>query len=347
MSKKIIDFTKKIYIQSMTNTKTKDVDNTVKQIDNLFKLGCDFVRVAVFDDDDLKALEKIVKLSPIPIIADIHFNYKYALTAINYGVAKIRLNPGNISNKNEIIEIIKLAKQKDVWIRIGVNQGSVSEKILEKNNYNYVDSMIESLDEYLKIFQEENFEKIVISLKCSDPLLNIKVNEIAHKKYKYPIHLGVTEAGTLVNSCLKSAIGLAPLLLNGIGNTIRISISDNPELEIKVAYKLLNILKINTDRVNIISCPTCGRLNYDMFDLVNKVEKYCEDKFFPLHISILGCVVNGIGEGKMADIGIAGSNDKALLFENGKIIKTIAANKAFDEIKQLIDKKYNEYLNSK
>ncbi len=345
MNKYKLDFNQRVLVQSMTNTKTKNIQETIKQIKDMYNLGCDLVRVAIFDDEDMAALKSIVKLSPIPIIADIHFNYLYAIKAIESGVAKIRLNPGNIYKEEEIIQIINKAKEHDVWIRIGVNEGSIQETYLEK--YNLVDAMINSLKDYLEVFKKYNFDKIVISLKCSDPLLNVEVNQKASKQFKYPIHLGVTEAGTLINSCLKSSIGIAPLLLNKIGNTIRISISDDPLYEVKIAHQLLNILKIENNRVNVIACPTCGRLNYDMFSLVDKVEKYCENLFFPLKISILGCTVNGIGEGKMADIGIAGNLDKAILFVDGKIVKTIKSEDAFDELKKVIDEKYQLFLKMK
>lgn len=344
MKTKHIDFKDKILIQSMTNTKTKDIDKTLEQIKALAKYGCDLVRVAVFDDQDANSLEIICKKSPLPIIADIHFNFNYALKAIDSGVSKIRLNPGNISNPNEIKQIIDAAKRKKIWIRLGVNSGSIPEKYLIKNKNNIVKSMLNLMEDYLKIFNKEKFNKLVLSFKCSDPLLNIKVNEAAFKKFKYPFHIGVTEAGTLLDATIKSTIGLAPLLIKGIGSTIRISISGDPCEEVKIAHKILNNLKLENNRINIISCPTCGRLNYDIFSIVAKVEKYCEFKFFPLTISILGCVVNGIGEGKHADIGLAGSGDKVIVFKDGKIYKHVSKNDAFKEIKKLIDDKYKMFL---
>ncbi len=347
MKTKHIDFKDKILIQSMTNTKTKDIDKTLEQIKALAKYGCDLVRVAVFDDQDANSLEIICKKSPLPIIADIHFNFNYALKAIASGVSKIRLNPGNISDPTEIKQIITAAKKANIWIRIGVNSGSIPEKYLTRNKKDIAKSMINLMDDYLKIFNKEKFDKLVLSFKCSDPLLNIRVNEKAFKKFKYPFHLGVTEAGTLLDATIKSTIGLAPLLNKKIGNTIRISISGDPCEEVKVAHKILNNLKLENNRVNIITCPTCGRLNYDIFSIVDKVEKYCEFKFFPLTISILGCVVNGIGEGKHADIGLAGSGDKVIIFKDGKIFKNVSKNDAFNELKKLIDNKYEIFLKAK
>lgn len=340
--------TKDIIVQSMTNTKTHDIKATLEQIKNLAKVGCQLVRVAIFDDNDVNALKIIVKKSPIPIIADIHFNYKYALKAIEAGVFKIRLNPGNINKKQEILEIIKLAKKHNTWIRIGVNSGSLSQDVLKKfNNKVSAQAMIFSLKQYLKLFEENNFKKIVISLKASDPILNKEVNIMASEIFKYPLHIGVTEAGPLIDAIIKSTIGLSDLLLKKIAKTIRISISDDPIIEVKAAYKLLNYLKLQNNRVNIVSCPTCGRLNYNLFETVKEIEEYCSDKFFNLNISILGCIVNGIGEGMHADIGLAGSSNKALLFEKGKIIKTIDAKDGVKELKKLINKYYQIYLNNK
>lgn len=346
-NKKIIfDKNNGIIVQSMTNTKTKDVNNTISQIKNLKNAGCDVVRVAVFDDEDVNALKEIVKLSPLPIIADIHFNYKYAIKAIESGVFKIRLNPGNINKEEEIKEIINTAKKYDTYIRIGVNCGSLPSDI-EKEFGTTADAMIITMERYLELFKKYNFNKLVLSLKSSDPILNVKVNELAAKKFNYPLHIGVTESGTLISGTIKSTLGLAPLLQQNIGDTIRISISDDPIKEVKVCIKLLNILGIRKDRVDIISCPTCGRLDYDLFSVVNEIEEYCADKHFPLKISILGCVVNGIGEAKHADIGIAGSKKSGILFENGKILKNIPENQLVDELKKLIDQKYSEFLKSK
>ncbi len=341
-----IDFNKrdKIIVQSMTNTKTHDVTSTLNQIKKLQDAGCDIVRVAIFDDADAKAIQTIVNQSPLPIIADIHFNYKYALEAIKSGVFKIRLNPGNINKESEITEIINAAKKYNTWIRVGVNCGSLPENILQKYNHKVcADAMIETLDNYLKIFEQHDFNKLVISLKSSNPILNQEVNQKAAKHFKYPIHLGVTEAGPEKDAIIKSTIGLAPLLQEGIGNTIRISISSDPVIEVIVAHKLLNYLGLENNRVNIISCPTCGRLNYPMFEVVNEIEAYCKDKHFPLTISILGCVVNGIGEGKEADIGLAGSKDKCILFKKGEVLKIVSPNDALKELKQLIDEEYAKF----
>ncbi len=339
----IFDKNKKILVQSMTNTKTKDINSTVNQIIKLKNAGCDLVRVAIFDDADADAIKEIVNLSPLPIIADIHFNYLYALKAIESGVFKIRLNPGNITDEKQIIEIINAAKKHDTFIRIGVNCGSLPEDIVKEYGISSK-SMIMTLTRYLKIFEENNFKKIVISLKSSDPLLNLEVNRLASQQFNYPMHIGVTESGTLIDATIKSTIGLSPLINEGIGDTIRISISDDPVKEVEICIKMLNFLNKRKDRVEIISCPTCGRLDYDLFSVVNEIEEYCKDKHFNLKISILGCVVNGIGEAKHADIGIAGSKSSGILFENGKIIKTVKESELISELKKMIDKKYNDFL---
>jgi len=331
-----------ILVQSMTNTKTSDFDATLKQINEMIFHGVDLVRVSIFDDDDIIGLEKLIKTIDIPIIADIHFNASYAIKAINAGAHKIRLNPGNIKNEKQIIEIINLAKLKNIPIRIGVNSGSIPEDILE-NNQVTAKVMLKTLDRYLKIFESKQFDNIVISLKSHDYLINKEVNKIANDRYIYPIHAGVTESGPIISGLIKSTLGLSELIENKIIHTMRISLTDDPKLEVIAAIKLLNILKQRNDRVDIISCPTCGRLQGDLFFIVNEIEKYCGNLFFPLTISILGCVVNGIGEGKQSDIGIACSKDKAILFENGKFLKNIDISNAVDELKKLIDKKYLLY----
>ncbi len=343
MNNIIFDRHKKILVQSMTNTKTHNVKATIDQINRLAQVGCDLVRVAVFDEQDVLALYEIVKLSPLPIIADIHFNYEFALKAIDAGVFKIRLNPGNIEDISQIKAIINAAKEKGTYIRIGVNCGSLPTQIVKQYGVS-CQAMLATMDEYIKIFEESHFDKLVLSLKSSDPLLNLEVNRAAAKRYPYPLHIGVTEAGTLENATIKSTIGLAPLISEDIGDTIRISISDDPVKEVVICIKLLNFLKKRNDRVDIVSCPTCGRLDYNLFAVVNEIEKYCADKFFPLKIAILGCVVNGIGEAKHADIGIAGSKAGGIVFANGRILKQCPEDELIEELKKLIDERYQNYL---
>lgn len=327
---------KHIIIQSMTNIKTEYTDKVLNQIKNLYISGCELVRVSILDQNDIISLKKLIKLSPIPIIADIHFDYNLAIDAINAGIKKIRLNPGNISNHDELKKICDLANENNVVIRIGINSGSIPDHILNKYNDTAI-CMVELAKEYIELLNSFNFFNIVVSLKSSDPFICQKAYELFANQFNYPLHLGVTEAGDLVDSAIKSTFGLSNLLLKGIGNTIRISISDDPIKEVYVAKKLLNVLGLRKDMVNIISCPSCGRLEYDLFTTIKEIKEYTKFITKPLTISILGCVVNGIQEGKHADIGIAGSKNKCILFKNNKIYSTIESKNAIEELKKLID----------
>lgn len=331
-----------IVIQSMTTTRTSDIESTIKQINGLIKQGCELVRVAILDEQDALALNKIVKKVKCPIIADIHFNHLLAIKAIENGAKKIRLNPGNIKNENELKKIIDVANQYNVPIRVGVNSGSLPTDIVKKYGVN-ANSMIYTLDNYLKIFEKYNFNNIVISLKTTDALMAIESAKLAAKKYKYPLHIGITESGSIFNGTIKSSAGLAVILYEGIGNTIRISLTGNPITEVKVIKKLLNSLNLYDNLVDVISCPTCGRLNFNLEPVVKEIENYTKNMNFPLKVAILGCAVNGPGEAKEADIGIAGGNGSGIIFENGKIIKTVKEEYLVDELKKNIDIKYNEF----
>ncbi|MDE5651725.1 MAG: flavodoxin-dependent (E)-4-hydroxy-3-methylbut-2-enyl-diphosphate synthase [Ureaplasma sp.] len=328
-----------LVIQSMTNTKTANISATLKQINELKDAGCEVVRIAVFDDEDAKSLAELVKKSNLPLIADIHFNFEYAIIAIKSGIKKIRLNPGNLEDPEKLKLICEYANKYNVVIRIGVNSGSLPKSITNLYDDQAI-QMVESAKYYIKLLNSNNFDNIVVSLKSSDPLITLRAYQLASNEFNYPLHLGVTEAGMLEDAIIKSSAGLAPLLIQGIGDTIRISITDDPVKEIYVVRKLLNVLQIRSDMVNIISCPTCGRLNYDMFPIVEEIKKYTKNINKKITISILGCIVNGIGEGKEADIGLAGSYDKVILFKKGQIYKTIPSKNALEELKHLID----EYL---
>lgn len=336
----------KIYIQSMTNTKTSDVIKTIEQINQLAIAGCDYVRVAVFDYDDANAIKELVRLSPIPLVADIHFNFEFAILAMENGIKKIRINPGNLDDDDKLLKIVNVAKKHNVVIRVGVNSGSLPEWIIKRFGNTAV-GMVELAKYYINKLNSLNFDNIIISLKSSDVKVMIDAYTLASQTFNYPLHLGVTESGPELDGAIKSTAGLSPLLLRGIGNTIRVSISDDPVKEIYIAKKILNSLGLYDNLVDIISCPTCGRLQYDMLPLVNQIKEYTKNLNFPLKISILGCVVNGIGEGKEADIGVAGGKGKAILFEDGKIIKNVNENELLNELKNLIDKKYNNFLNKK
>ena len=323
----------KVVIQSMTNTKTKDVKATVKQIKELEKVGCEIVRVAILELEDAKAIKEIKKEIKIPIVSDIHFNPDFAIAAINNGTDKIRLNPGNIENEEKIKEIVDLCKERHVPIRIGINGGSLNKKYKHSE-----EAMIESAKDHLRILEENDFYDICLSFKSSDPLECIKAYKLASKEFNYPLHLGVTEAGDLLNSAIKSSLALGNLMLEGIGDTIRISISDDPVKEVMVAKKLLRACGLKKDVANLISCPTCGRIQYDMLPIVKEIESYLEKIDKNIDIAIMGCPVNGPLEAKRADIGVAGGKDCALLFKKGEIIKSIPQDEVAKVLKEEIDK---------
>ena len=323
----------KVVIQSMTNTKTKDVKATIKQIKELEKVGCEVIRVAILELEDAKAIKEIKKEIKIPIVSDIHFNPDFAIAAINNGTDKIRLNPGNIENEEKIKEIVDLCKERHVPIRIGINGGSLNKKYKHSE-----EAMIESAKDHLRILEENDFHDVCLSFKSSDPLECIKAYKLASKEFNYPLHLGVTEAGDLLNSAIKSSLALGNLLLEGIGDTIRISISDDPVKEVMVAKKLLRACGLKKDVANLISCPTCGRIQYDMLPIVNEIEKYLETIDKNIDVAIMGCPVNGPLEAKRADIGVAGGKDCALLFKKGEIIKSIPQEDIAKVLKEEIDK---------
>ena len=323
----------KVLIQSMTNTKTKDVESTVNQILRLENVGCEIVRVAILDLEDAKAVSKIKEKIHIPLVCDIHFNPDFAIESIKQGCDKIRLNPGNIESREKIEEIVTLCKQRHIPIRIGINAGSLNKKYEHSEK-----AMIESCKDHLRILEELDFHDIVLSFKSSDPLECINVYHLASKEFPYPLHLGVTEAGGLLNSSIKSSIALGQLLMEGIGDTIRISISDDPVEEVRVAKKILKTVGLKKDVANLISCPTCGRIQYDMLPIVKEMEAYLETINKDIDVAIMGCPVNGPTEAKRADIGIAGGKDSALLFKKGQIIRTIPQNEIINTLKEEIEK---------
>ena len=323
----------KVIIQSMTNTKTKDVDATVKQILELEKFGCEIIRVAILDIKDAEAITEIKKHIHIPIVADIHFNGDFAIAAIKAGADKIRLNPGNLEDKSKIEEIVSLCKDKHVPIRIGINGGSLNKKYTR-----CPENMIKSAWDHVSILEALDFHDIALSFKSSDPEECIKAYELASKEFPYPLHLGVTEAGGLINSAIKSSVALGQLLMEGIGDTIRISISDDPIEEIKVAKKLLRACKLKNDVPNLVSCPTCGRIQYDMLPIVKQMEDYLETVNKDITVAVMGCAVNGPGEAKEADIGVAGGKDSAILIKHGEIIRPIPQDKIVETLKEEIEK---------
>ena len=322
----------RVWIQSMTNTFTKDVDSTVKQIKQLTDAGCDIVRVAVLDMVDARALGEIKKRITIPLVADIHFDYRLALEAIHQGVDKIRLNPGNIPKREHVEEVVKACKEKNIPIRIGVNSGSLPNRMAPT-----AENMVATAKHHIEILESMDFYDIALSLKATDMRLMIEANRLAAKTFPYPLHLGVTEAGTAFSGAIKSAMGIGILLAEGIGNTIRVSLTDNPVLEIQAAKEILKNLGLRDKVPNLISCPTCGRIQYDMIDIAKKVEQYLLKVSKNINVAIMGCAVNGPGEATHADIGIAGGKGEAILFRRGKIIKKIKESEVYDVLVEEIN----------
>lgn len=328
----------KVVIQSMCNTKTKDIDSTVQQILELENIGCEIIRVACIDIEDAKSIKKIKEKINIPIVADIHFDYKIALAAIDSGADKIRINPGNIGSKDKIEKIVNACKKKKIPIRIGINAGSLEKDIIKKYNGISVDGIIESAKRNVKILEELNFKDIIISLKASDLDLCIKSYEKASKIFNYPLHLGITESGTSFSGTIKSSIGLGTLLRQGIGDTLRVSLSDNPITEVKVAKEILKNCGLNKNVPTLISCPTCGRTQIDLIPIAKEIEEFLQTIPQNITVAVMGCGVNGPGEAKNADIGIAGGIKDGILFKKGKIIKKINQNEIVNTLKQEIIK---------
>ncbi|MFO7291150.1 4-hydroxy-3-methylbut-2-en-1-yl diphosphate synthase [Planifilum fulgidum] len=332
-----------VVIQSMTTTKTHDVKATVEQIRRLEEAGCQIVRVAVPDMRAAEAIPLIKKEVSVPLVADIHFDYRLALKAIEGGIDKIRINPGNIGRRDKVEAVVKAAKERGIPIRIGVNAGSLEKRILEKYGYPTADGMVESALYHIGILEDLDFRDIVVSLKASDVRLAIEAYQKAAAAFRYPLHLGITESGTLFSGTVKSAAGLGALLAQGIGSTIRISLSADPVEEVKVARELLKAFGLASNAATLISCPTCGRIEIDLISIANEIEEYLANIKAPIKVSVLGCAVNGPGEAKEADIGIAGARGEGLLFRHGKIIRKIPEEKMVEELKKEIDKLAEEY----
>ena len=321
-----------VIIQSMTTTKTHDIEATVEQINRLAKAGCQLVRVACLDETDAAALKEIKSQISIPLVVDIHFDYRLALMAIEAGVDKIRINPGNIGNVDKVRQVVEAAKAKQVAIRIGVNAGSLEKHILQKYGKATPEGMVESAKFHVQILEDLGFEDIIISLKASDTELAIKAYELAAQTFPYPLHLGITEAGTVFSGTIKSSIGLGILLNQGIGNTMRVSLSADPVEEIKVAREILKNFGLIKNAATLISCPTCGRIQYNLIPLAQRVEDYLTTVPHDIHVAVMGCAVNGPGEAKNADIGIAGGRGEGLLIKNGEIIRKVPEDQMFDTL---------------
>lgn len=332
-----------VVIQSMCNTKTKDVEATINQINALQQAGCELVRVAVFDKEDAYAIKEIKKGIHIPLVADIHFDYKLALIAIVSGIDKVRINPGNIGSIEKVKAVVDACKKKHIPIRIGVNGGSLEKDILEKYGEPTPEGMVESAMKHVKILEDLDFHDIVISLKSSNTMLTIKAYELASKTFPYPLHVGVTEAGTTLGGTIKSSLGIGTLLYEGIGNTIRVSLSDDPVEEIKVAKILLKELGLLKGVPTLVSCPTCGRIQYDLIPIAKEMEDFLKDIHLDITVAIMGCAVNGPGEARHADIGIAGGVGEGLLIKHGEIVKRVKQEDMVqtlkDEILKMVEEK--------
>ena len=331
-----------IVVQSMTNTKTYDINSTVKQIAALAEAGCDIVRVAVPKMEDAEALVAIKKQISLPLIADIHFDYRLALKALEAGVDGLRLNPGNIGKKEYVKAVVTAAKERNVPIRIGVNAGSLDQKILLKYGGITAEGMVESALEHIRILEENNFDNIKISLKAHDVPLTIAAYKLMADTVNYPLHLGITEAGTIKSGIIKSAVGIGALLAQGIGDTFRISLTGDPVEEVKVANEILKALNLREYGPVMISCPTCGRCNIDLAKIANEVETLLANIKKPIKVAVMGCVVNGPGEAKSADVGIAGGKGQGLVFRHGEIVRTVSEEKLVAELFKEINKIVNE-----
>lgn len=312
-----------VLIQSMTNTKTEDVEKTVEQILALERAGCEIIRCAVPTMEAAKALAEIKKQIHIPLVADIHFDYRLAIAAMENGADKIRINPGNIGSKDRIQAVVDVAKERNIPIRVGVNSGSLEKELVEKYQGVTAEGLVESALDKVHIIEEMGYDNLVISIKSSDVLMCARAHELIAQKTDYPLHVGITEAGTLFSGNIKSAVGLGIILYQGIGDTIRVSLTGDPLEEVKSAKRVLKTLGLRKGGIEVVSCPTCGRTQIDLIGLANQVENMVQDIPLDIKVAVMGCVVNGPGEAKEADIGIAGGKGEGLLIKKGEIVRKV------------------------
>jgi len=324
-----------ISVQSMCNTDTRDVKTTSGQIKELADAGCEIVRLAVLNKDAGEAIKELVKISPVPLVADIHFDYRLALQCINNGISALRLNPGNIGKKEHTQEVVRLAKQQNIPIRIGVNAGSL-EKYLQDKNIPLHEKMVESAMNHIKILEDLDFDLIKISLKSSDVMTTIDAYRLMAQKVDYPLHIGLTEAGTLKGGLIKSAVGIGTLLAEGIGDTIRVSLTENPVEEVYAGYDILKSLGLRKRGINFISCPTCGRTQINLIELAKKVEDRFKNYDKDITIAVMGCAVNGPGEAKHADFGIAGAIGEGYIFKKGEIIARVPEDELLQKFEEIV-----------
>lgn len=327
-----------IVIQSMCNTDTRDVAETVNQILALEEAGCELVRVAILDMDAANAVEEIKKQIHIPLVADIHFDYKLALRVMDLGIDKVRINPGNIGEESRIRQVVEKAKEKKIPIRIGVNSGSLEKDLVEKNGGVTPKGLVESALRHVRILEKYGFYDIVVSIKASDVVFSLEAYQLLSQAIDYPIHVGITEAGTVYGGTIKSAVGIGAILAAGIGDTIRVSLTGDPVEEIRAAKEILKSLGLRKFGIELISCPTCGRTQIDLISIANEVEKLCQGIDKNIKVAVMGCVVNGPGEAREADVGIAGGKGEGLLFKKGEIIKKLKEDELVSALMEEIKK---------
>jgi (E)-4-hydroxy-3-methylbut-2-enyl-diphosphate synthase len=333
-----------VRVQSMTQTKTKDIESTVKQIHELEVSGCEIIRITLPDMESAKAIGEIKRQINIPLVADIHFQYLLALEAIKQGIDKVRINPGNIGGEDKVKVVVEACKEKNIPIRIGINMGSLEKDLYAKyGQYGIPRVMIESATRHIGILEKLKFNKIIVSLKSSDCLIARDAYKLFAQRFDYPLHVGITEAGPSTAGIVKSAIGIGTILTEGIGDTIRVSLSSDPKDQVKVGWEILKSLGLRQRGVNIISCPTCGRTEINLISLAQKVEKILESVNASLNVAVMGCVVNGPGEASFADIGLCGGKQQAAIFRKGKLIKTVEEKEALpvfiEEFKKILKEK--------
>lgn len=325
-----------IAIQSMNNTDTRDVASTLAQIEELKACGCDITRVAILNMEAAEALKEITRRSPLPVVADIHFDYRLALEAMKNGAAKIRINPGNIGGEDRVKAVVDLAKERQIPIRVGVNSGSIGKDMLEKYGGVNADSLSQSALEAIRLLEKWNFEDIVVSMKSSDPLLTIESYRRLREQKPYPFHVGVTEAGTLREGVIRSSVGIGALLSEGIGDTIRVSLTDEPKEEVRAGISILRALGLRSGGMRLVSCPTCGRTQVPLIQVAKEVEMRIADLPYNMTVAVMGCAVNGPGEAREADVGIAGGVDEFLLFCKGEAVRKVRKEDAVDELIKMI-----------
>lgn len=323
-----------IVIQSMTNTRTEDAQSTIEQILKLEAVGCEIIRCAVPTMEAADALREIKKQIHIPLVADIHFDYRLAIAAIENGADKIRINPGNIGDKERLRAVVEKAKEYEVPIRVGVNSGSLEKQLIEKYNGVTAGGIVESALDKVRMIEAMGYDNLVVSIKSSDVMMCVKAHELIAKECPYPLHVGITEAGTVYSGNVKSSVGLGIILYEGIGNTIRVSLTGDPLEEIKTAKLILKTLGLRKGGIEVVSCPTCGRTKIDLITLANKVEDMAADIPLDIKVAVMGCVVNGPGEAKEADIGIAGGIGEGLLIKKGEIVKKVEEDKLLETLRQ-------------